>query len=179
MLKHDSDIIHGDLKPENVLMFADKYGNQIPKVSDFGYSTLAAQDGDLIRLPMSRPWNAPEIHHRCQFEMSVAKKMDAYSFGILCLWILFNSKYETWLSDLREAYGDDSIIDAHLLGTVENMKQTEGLPDLAQILVAFSGDVTEKQRIRLTGFFQQTLATDLNSRSNNFVELLELLGDLQ
>ena len=158
VLKHDSDIIHGDLRPENVLMFADKFGNQIPKVSDFGYSTLAAQDGDLIHLPISRPWSAPEIHHRGgQFEISVAKKMDAYSFGILCLWILFNSKYETWLSDLREAYGDDSIIDTHLLATVENMKGTEGLPDLAQILVTFSEDVTEKQRINLTIFSSKLL----------------------
>lgn len=178
--KHGSGIIHGDLKPENVLMFADKDGNQIPKVSDFGYSTLVAQEGDLVQLPISRPWNAPEIHHRGgQFELSVAKKMDSYSFGVLCLWILFRSKYEKWTPELRKAYedGNDSVVAANFLATVENMKEIGKLPDFAQILIAFSEDITDEQRTDLTTFFRRTLISDLDDRSNDFAELLQLLGD--
>ena len=80
-------IIHGDIKPQNVLIFEDQPGRYTAKVMDFGYSTLFSTEKDLINMPLSWPWAAPEWHHR-GFLPSHAMKMDVYSIGLLCLWLL-------------------------------------------------------------------------------------------
>jgi serine/threonine protein kinase len=36
---HEADIIHGDLKGENILVFTPPYSAPVAKISDFGYST--------------------------------------------------------------------------------------------------------------------------------------------
>ena len=58
------DIIHGDIKPENTLIFDDGLGGYTAKVADFGYSTQYTMPQDLIFMPRSWPWAAPEWHHR-------------------------------------------------------------------------------------------------------------------
>ncbi|KAL8726452.1 MAG: hypothetical protein Q9166_006705 [cf. Caloplaca sp. 2 TL-2023] len=88
---HTNNIIHGDIKPENVLIFNENNENSYgyyAKLSDFGYSTWFARDDELIKMPKSQPWCAPEWHHR-GFRVSDAMKMDAYSFGMLSFWLLF------------------------------------------------------------------------------------------
>ena len=76
------------MKPQNVLMFEDSPGIYTAKVADFGLSTYLHGEQDLIRMPRSVPWNAPEYHDR-HFSPQDAKAMDVYSFGMLCLWLLF------------------------------------------------------------------------------------------
>ena len=83
-------MIHGDIKPQNMLVFKDSTGKITVKVADFGYITIAASEGGRVFLPKSRPWNAPE-HHFEGFTSFKARKTDAYSFGMLCLWVLFGS----------------------------------------------------------------------------------------
>ena len=88
-------VIHGDVKPENILVFAQESGCFAAKVTDFGYSTLFATNTDLVRMPDSGIWTAPERHHRDVFPHE-ARKMDAYSFGMLCMWLLcYNTKFKS------------------------------------------------------------------------------------
>lgn len=95
----EEDIIHGDIKPENVLIFYDNPEGYFGKVSDFGYSTWFARDDELIKMPNSTPWYAPEWHHR-GFKVSDAMNMDAYSLGMLSLWLLFHRELTSYLSIL-------------------------------------------------------------------------------
>jgi serine/threonine protein kinase len=81
-------IVHGDIKPENVLIFKGDSRGFVPKVTDFGYSTLCARNDSRIIMPRSVPWVAPEWHHR-GFSFEEATKMDMFSFGMLCFWLLF------------------------------------------------------------------------------------------
>ena len=79
------DIIHGDIKPQNTLIFDNVFGGYTAKVADFGYSTQYTLPQDLIFMPRSWPWAAPEWHHR-GFTPAQATKMDTYSFGMLVLY---------------------------------------------------------------------------------------------
>ena len=101
--KSDKDIglIHGDIKPQNVLVFKDATKKPTVKVADFGYSTLTAGESGKVFLPKSRPWNAPE-HHLGEFNAQEAKKTDVYSFGMLCLWLLFGNR----LSEIPQTTAD-------------------------------------------------------------------------
>ena len=91
-----------DIKPQNVLVFKNAIIRKITaKVADFGYSTLATGESEKVLFPKSRPWNAPE-HHFGGFKVEEAKKTDVYSFGILCLCILFGNR----LSDCPQTTAD-------------------------------------------------------------------------
>ncbi|CAD6584160.1 MAG: hypothetical protein ASARMPRED_001618 [Alectoria sarmentosa] len=94
---HSSNIIHGDIKPENILISkTEDSAAYVAQVTDFGYSTMHTDH--LIHMPRSRGWNAPEWHHR-GFTYRDAEKMDVYSFGLLCLWLFFFDELE-YISDL-------------------------------------------------------------------------------
>ena len=94
-------VVHGDIKPQNVLVFKDAITRKITvKVADFGYSTLTVGESGMVFLPKSRPWNAPE-HHFGGFIAQEAKKTDVYSFGMLCLWLLFGTAYRIFRKPLQ------------------------------------------------------------------------------
>ncbi|KAL8995135.1 MAG: hypothetical protein Q9169_005078 [Polycauliona sp. 2 TL-2023] len=85
------DVVHGDIKPQNVLVFQTSTKIYTVKVADFGYSTVYATDNDLIQMPRSLHWTAPEWHHR-GFSFEQAKKMDVYSLALLVFWLLCCNK---------------------------------------------------------------------------------------
>jgi serine/threonine protein kinase len=107
------DVIHGDLKPHNVLIFQDASGNYIARVGDFGYSSHFQGQDDIVFLPRSVPWAAPEWHHRW-FTAMDAKKMDVYSFGLVCLWLILGpgpDGYKTKPSTLEVWQGERLMLE--------------------------------------------------------------------
>lgn len=90
-------IIHGDIKPANVLIFENDRKKFVARVTDFGYSTWLGGANDMVFMPRTPHWTAPEWHHRPMTSAS-AIKMDIYSFGLLCWWLLFYRGEETSLT---------------------------------------------------------------------------------
>ena len=91
---HACDIVHGDVKCENVLIFEEPDDSKgarsedmklVGKLTDFG--VLRLEDGGLM-LGGSRPWQAPEFSRTAYFKIEEAKRTDVYSFGML-LWRVF------------------------------------------------------------------------------------------
>ena len=74
-LVHRKQIIHGDLKPENVLL--QQYGRTGVKIIDFGSSVYT--DGKLMAYAQSRFYRAPEVILGCHYDTAV----DMWSFGCL------------------------------------------------------------------------------------------------
>jgi len=87
------DIIHGDIKPHNVLIFRDGDGF-ISKLADFGYSHRYANPTDSYCLPLSKPWQAPEVDGSDkEFSLPQAKAADIYSYALLCAWVLYKVQF--------------------------------------------------------------------------------------
>jgi serine/threonine protein kinase len=176
-------VVHGDIKPQNVLIFKDNDGKPIAKLADFGYSTIAATEDEFVRLPKSTPWNAPEHHHR-GFKLSAAKKTDAYSFGMLCLWVLFNER----LSESSGDFSEPTKLESSTLPPVGSLEELSTQNLLARLksehrLLTFAHHFTEttdtlsdEQKIALKQVFNLTLVTDPDGRSSDFEKLILLLN---
>ncbi|KAF5639668.1 death-associated kinase 1 [Fusarium sp. NRRL 52700] len=83
---HSCGIVHGDIKAENVLIFADAEHNYRAKVSDFGYSQVINTERSSLLLGGTRPWKAPEA--KKVVKVSDAKYTDIYSLSLF-IWCTF------------------------------------------------------------------------------------------
>ena len=126
------------------------------KISDLGYSTQYATLNDLISLPKSELWHAPEWHHR-GFTPLAAKKTDAYSFGMLVLWL---SCYAVLEDSHRKFKSDLAIKFNNALELAHEVLPTE----------------SHCQKNGLLQFFDDTLTSDTTRRCSDFRYLGELLS---
>lgn len=157
---NERGVIHGDIKPENILISSENDSRYVAKVIDFGYSTLFTTNSDQITMPDSGLWTAPERHHRGGFPPTQAKKMDAYSFGMVCLWLLFYnegaSRDRNFKKDLKESHKELSCYASGLLRA--------------------SADLENWEKDNMRHVFGLTLAHNPAERTENFNELLELIS---
>jgi len=174
----DTDVIHGDIKPQNVLVFKNAATSKVTiKVTDFGYSTLAAGESGMVILPKSRPWNAPE-HHFGEFDALQAKKTDVYSFGMLCLWILFENSLrhipQTSAEGATELISFNASPGPHTL--LERLKDEDAVAHIANQLIESMSCLNTEHRIRLKEFFNLTLQYNPEKRSSDLGKLVALLS---
>jgi serine/threonine protein kinase len=169
-------VIHGDIKPENILVFksseSDVYG---VKITDFGYSCFGKNEDDLVLLPRSRPWEAPEYHPRW-FQLKHAKRMDVYSFGLLVLWLLFRdenlvheNKAEAKLYDAFVSWDDAA------LEILETSKHNGTIMYYALQLVSQKPNLSDDTRLRLQRVFIQSLEHDPDKRAPDMQPFVDLL----
>jgi len=172
----DTDVIHGDIKPQNVLVFNNATDKSTVKVADFGYSTLAIAEEGKVFLPKSRPWNAPEHHFR-EFTLLEAKKTDVYSFGMLCLWVLFannlpdipqtTAEGSTELISFGAPYGPRTLL--------EQIKDDDKVEGIAYEFMQTMPDLNDEQKIKLQKFFSLTVSKIPDGRTSDIGKLLGLL----
>ncbi|KAE9378748.1 ankyrin [Stipitochalara longipes BDJ] len=100
---HKHQIIHGDLKPGNILVF-EQHDSKVPfiaKLSDFGLCIdfINSKSEISIDTYLGTPdWNAPELLNkdkfesltRSMFEAAVLFKFDTYSYGLVLISIFCN-----------------------------------------------------------------------------------------
>jgi serine/threonine protein kinase len=87
---HEAGIIHGDIKPQNILIFKN-FSDEVPlvaKLADFGLSVgeVQASMNDLVEVSgMSTDWCALEIKYGSKLSTSQLIKADNFSYGLLVL----------------------------------------------------------------------------------------------
>jgi serine/threonine protein kinase len=172
------DIIHGDIKHQNVLIFRDEDHGFIAKMADFGFSTGFQGENDKISFPRSRPWNAPEYHDRYFFPEE-AKRMDVYSFGLLCFWFLFGTcgqlPLAPWMQYDAECISFEG--NSESLDVLECLKENEDddlLRWIAWIINRHDG-FDEGERNHLNQFFCITLVRKPDQRNMNYNDLISSL----
>lgn len=86
---HSREIIHGDIKEENILVFQGKNGDLIPKISDFGLSVPINCDPifKMKSLLYSAHFRPIEIYMKAEFDTSA----DIWAIGTLLYKIYVNN----------------------------------------------------------------------------------------
>ena len=166
-----------------MLIFKDRSGIYTAKIADFGLSTYFYGEKDLVQMPESVPWNAPE-HHNRYFCPQDAKAMDVYSFSMLCLWLLFGvGSSETIPYSLRAA--DDTGLfsfeagDWSQKGDLLRSWKRDRLLDWTVQLMVKPGNFGTKIRENLTQFFRSTLCFNHQARVTDWSHILSLLAPAQ
>jgi serine/threonine protein kinase len=154
-------IIHGDIKPRNILIFEDNEHRFIAKIADFGSSSTSESEEDMCQLPRSDPWNAPEYNHR-KISTAAAKKMDTYSFAMLCVWFLLDGSHGA--GDAESA-----------VKVLRQMKETNNFKDKACELIESSA-LEDAVADKLAHLFRMTLVEDPFERTLGMQDLAELLN---
>jgi len=153
-----TDIVHGDIKPENILIFEDN-GRYIAKLADFGCSIIGNEGNKAVEFEAcSESWVAPEWVRK-GLSMADAIKTDIYSFALLCVWTLFLS------------HGDES--------TTFPKEWTQQELVLNHINDAIQNDNGREERLNnLKLFINATLVDDPKKRASSLAEIINYLTPL-
>lgn len=139
-------------------------GQITPRIADLRLSVIGA-DSDERRLPQSPPWTAPEYHSR-HWKIERARKMDVFSFGLVCFWILSWDRIFHRLSEEEE------------VNEIERLKGPDN--DMMHLMKEVNALVNEMElekasKDKLREFFHRTLAKDPEERAGSAAELFPLL----
>ena len=132
-------------------------------------------------MPRSEPWCAPEFGDR-QFRPLEAKRMDIYSFAMLCAWLLFGAGISMDLPLPPET--------AQEIGQFISFEPSQSVLNLLQLLksdrdnklaewitwlIHNNSRLERNSQGNLSQFFRSTLAFDPKLRCTEFGQLLNLL----
>jgi len=144
------------------------------KITDFGFSCFGIDD-DLVQLPLSMPWQAPEYSDRPVL-VRAAKQMDVYSFGLLLFWILFRD--ETFVCKNGSIVTIDEAFrgqDESVRESLQNHKQNGTILMLALNQLSRKAELDEHMRHRVQAVFQMALERDPGKRAPDMQPFVELL----
>lgn len=144
----------------NLRSFPTEEACYIARVIDFGFSTLFQTKNASVRMPRTKTWTAPEWQEQEYLPIQAKKKMDAYSFGMLCLWLLF------YTSGSRGGRGFEKDMG----------KKTTGILDHALGLVESTMFPDPQERDNMKRLLCLTLPQNPNERTSNFSDILHLLS---
>ncbi|RSL87300.1 hypothetical protein CEP51_002282 [Fusarium floridanum] len=182
---HLNGIIHGDIKPENVLVFKED-GTYGARVIDFGYSTLYADNHRCIKLPISYPWNAPENNRQSkEWTLLDAKRADTFSFSMVCLWFFFQPYFSgskplppsisnLIMEEFAPEQEQSPLHDIHVLDTLK--VSNEKLLLLSCQLLAAEHSLDDSKRDILQVFFRTSLSRHPEDREASLGTFIENFG---
>lgn len=167
---------HGNIRPAKALIFKGRAGSVYAKLAGFSYAGWATNNKNdtLMKPPQSWLWNRPEYHYR-GFNVLGARKLDTYSFGTLCLWLLFFDRPSSSHSVPTVGYETQTWpLDGSNCWTAWKHKDT--LRDFAGHLVKSDRNLPADQRETLERFFMAALARGSEQRALNFEYLISVMG---
>lgn len=131
MALHECGVVHGDVKPENILIFPTRASDNafIAKLTDFGHSVF--ESSRLNGLPaFTTHWCAPELSssttNNRKMDFQEMKQTDYYSYGLVVLSIMISQPFYECLDMQDEKLHEMMLVKTNdLLSRVDKEK-----PDL-------------------------------------------------
>ena len=108
---HSESIVHGDIKPENILMCSSTDNILVPKLGDFGFAIIEAAESSEVSLGGTRAWRAPESNTLLPVHM--LKFTDVYSWGLVVWFIALDGQhpFELFLLDMTQSEDGLKMLD--------------------------------------------------------------------
>jgi serine/threonine protein kinase len=141
---HGCGVVHGDLKSENVLVFAEK-GGPVARLCDFGCSIIGPQAlGNLAG--GSQPWNCPE------WKDTLSKEnfpfTDVYSFGLL-VWRTLSTNRRPYQA--LQYFVENSLLSEDDIDRLKRLPNDRFLEEVKESIKSICAESEEK------GLFEQVL----------------------
>lgn len=151
----ETQIIHCDIKPQNILM-DDKW---CAKISDFGLAKLLKQDQTNTNTGIrgTKGYVAPEWHQK----QPVTVKADVYSFGIVLLEVVCCRRSVDWNLSEDEAILEDWVYKCYATGEVGKLVGNERV------------DARKLERMVMVGIWCIQYEPGLRPNMNKVVLMLE------
>jgi serine/threonine protein kinase len=160
-----------------VLVVKDQYLPDVIqiKIADFASACFGGSEDEPVKVSRTEPWDAPEWHPR-SFLLKDAKKMDIYSFGLLCLWLFFRHDNMNELGPGITVGMAFSGQDPGLTAKLQTLKRDgDAMLDCAFRLTNQSHDIEEDARDSLLKALPLALQSDPNKRQLTIEAFVRLL----
>ncbi|KAH0541251.1 hypothetical protein FGG08_004256 [Glutinoglossum americanum] len=138
---HSCGIVHGDMKPDNVLIFPRPGSRDafMAKLTDFGHSVFSYECPTWLPA-FTLQYSAPEANGSGKLTFSEMKQTDVYSYGLVVLSVVIGRSYSAGFSENLESFKkDDSLLDrAVKLVEQEDRDNTDSDFDLVTLRPLFT-----------------------------------------
>ena len=175
-------MVHGDIKPGNVVMFTKSSDScdAVAKIIDFGYSCFGMEDDDMVRITGTPLWCAPE---NIGGDVSIldAKKMDMYSFALVCCWILFfdTVSLNNEIGDRMEELSIKEKPRKKMYRFIQRLKNAEKPEKLISEVISQSAFLLKQNTTPLQKLLTQALCKNPSGRLYDWSEFISVLTSLQ
>ena len=171
---HMCGVIHGDLKPQNILLFDDPEteGGLIAKVADFGFSNIEVLK-ESIRGETER-WKAPERIPGCPDTITTAMQeldspgcaSDVYSFGLVAIYVALDGVDSLDTQGVEKAEAEEVIRKLKFMDQART-KIEKRLETYSKNLDWRDSDATKGLRERYVSLTHSTLQSMPTKRVNS------------
>jgi serine/threonine protein kinase len=171
----DAGVTHGDLKLANVLVFRVDEDKFQAKICDFGSAVIGVdlnEDEPVSLTVCTPPWDAPEALNGIDQDLSY--KIDMYCFGLLACRVILEGgdPFELWLQEhpLPPTSNKRTI--------VAEWKKDDGVLDICKHAIRNKSNIfySTEQLLIIDRLMELTIRTDIDSRADEFSEILAVLG---